>query len=101
MRCFFGFLRSAEFTVTPNLSATNCLQISDLSVDSLPFANFIWLRITVSKVDPFRESCIVITGRNYAQLCHVEALLKLLHLKWIVQAHFMYFETVPFLLVRS
>ena len=78
---FFGFLRSGEVTVTRNLFVGDCLQISDLSVDSVPFPNLITLRIKVSKADPFRESCTVIIGRNDSPLCPVEALLKFLGFK--------------------
>ena len=78
---FFGFLRSGEFTVTRNLPVGDCLQISDLSVDSAPFPNLIRLRVKVSKADPFRESCTVVMGRNGSLLCPVEALLKYLHFR--------------------
>ena len=78
---FFGFLRSGEFTVTRNLPVGDCLQISDLSVDSIPFLNLIRPRIKVSKAVPFRESSTVIIGRNDSPFCPVEALRKFWHFR--------------------
>ena len=54
----FRFLRSGEFTVTRNLPAGDCLQISDLSIDSVLFPILIRLRIKVLKVDPFGEAVL-------------------------------------------
>ena len=68
---FFDFIRPGEFTVTRNLRVVDCLQISDLSVDSISFPNLIRLRIKVSKADLFRKSCTVIIGRHDSLLCPV------------------------------
>ena len=51
----FEFLRSGEFTLAPNLPVGDCLQISDLSVDSVPFPTLIMLKIKVSKADPLES----------------------------------------------
>ena len=78
---FFGFLRAGEFTVTPTISSRDCLQVSDVSVDKLPFPSFVRLFIKVAKSDPFRTSCVIVVGRNDSLLCPVEALLRYLHLR--------------------
>ena len=75
------FLRAGEFTVTPTISSRDCLQVSDVSVDKLPFPSFVRLFIKVAKSDPFRTSCVIVVGRNDSLLCPVEALLRYLHLR--------------------
>ena len=67
--------------MTPTISSRDCLQVSDVSVDKLPFPSFVRLFINVAKSDPFRTSCVIVVGRNDSLLCSVEALLRYLHLR--------------------
>ena len=67
--------------VTPTRLSSDCLHLSDVSADLLPYPSFVRFFIKVSKADPFRQSCTVIVGRNGSLLCPVEALLRYLHLR--------------------
>ena len=67
--------------MTLTISSRDCLQVSDVSVDRLPFPSFVRLFIKVAKSDPFRTSCVIVVRRNDSLLCPVEALLRYLHLR--------------------
>ena len=67
--------------MSPTISSRDCLQVSDVSVDKLPFPSFVRLFIKVAKSDPFRTSCVIVVGRNDSLLCPVEALLRYFHLR--------------------
>ena len=67
--------------MTPTISSRDCLQVSDVSVDKLPFPRLVRLFIKFAKSDPFRTSCMIVVGRNDSLLCPVEALLRYLHLR--------------------
>ena len=74
---YFGFLRSAEFTV-PNLASfTSALHLSvcDISVDSDSNPSCLRVRIKASKTDPFRKGCFVHIGRGRFPLCALQAVL--------------------------
>ncbi|XP_068725749.1 uncharacterized protein [Montipora capricornis] len=74
---YFGFLRSAEFTV-PNLASfTPALHLSvgDISVDSDANPSCLRVRIKASKTDPFRKGCFVHIGRGRFPLCALQAVL--------------------------
>ena len=61
---YFGFLRSAEFTV-PSLSAYNAsihLPMSDVSVDVPLNPACLQVFIKASKTDPFRKGCNILIG---------------------------------------
>ena len=61
---FFGFLRSAEFTV-PSLtgfSPSLHLQVSDIAVDSSPAPLCMRVSIKASKTDPFPRGCQIHIG---------------------------------------
>ena len=46
--------------MTPNISSRDCLQVSDVLVDKLPFPSLVRLFIKVAKSDPFRTSCVMV-----------------------------------------
>ena len=79
---YFGFLRSAEFTV-PSLSAYNAsvhLSMSDVSVDVPLDPYCLQVFIKASKTDPFRKGCYILIGLG-SLLC---ALSKLWSPTWHV-----------------
>ena len=74
---FFGFLRSAEFTV-PNLasfSTTIHLNLQDVAVDSDSNPSCLRVRIKASKTDPFRKGCFIHIGRGNYPLCALQAVM--------------------------
>ena len=80
---YFGFLRSAEFTV-PSLSGYSELahmNVQDLAVDSSVSPTCIRVHIKASKTDPFRKGCFVYIGRAKSPLCAVEAILAYLNIR--------------------
>lgn len=80
---YFGFLRSAEFTV-PTLASFSSevhLSVADVAVDSRSSPSCIRLRIKASKTDPFRKGCFVHIGLGRAPLCAVQAMLSYLSLR--------------------
>lgn len=80
---YFGFLRSAEFTV-PNLSAfapDAHLCVSDIEVDSVVSPSTLRIKIKASKTDPFRKGCHIYIGRGRPPLCAVQAVLNYLHIR--------------------
>ena len=80
---YFGFLRSAEFTV-PNLASFSPsihLGVADISVDSSSSPSCLRVRIKASKTDPFRKGCFVHIGRGTYPLCALQALLSYLTIR--------------------
>ena len=78
---YFGFLRSAEFTV-PNLATFNPLlhlQVTDLAFDQLEHPACLQVRIKASKTDPFRSGCYIHIGRGTGALCAISAMSSFLH----------------------
>ena len=80
---YFGFLRSAEFTVLnlASFSPALHLSVSDISVDSDANPSFLRVRIKASKTDPFQEGCFVHIGRGRFPLCALQAVLAYLALR--------------------
>lgn len=77
---YFGFLRSAEFTV-PNLasfSTTLHLSVQDIAVDSDSNPLCLRVRIKASKTDPFRKGCFVHIGKVRSLLCALQAVMSYL-----------------------
>ena len=77
---YFGFLRSAEFTV-PSLSAFNPsvhLSVSDVSVDVPLNPSCLQVFIKASKTDPFRKGCNILIGLGSPPLCAVQAVVSYL-----------------------
>ena len=80
---YFGFLRSAEFTV-PNLASyvpAIHLGVADVAVDSHSSPSCLRLRIKASKTDPFRKGCFVHIGKGEFPLCAISSLLAYLTLR--------------------
>lgn len=80
---YFGFLRSAEFTV-PSLASflpEIHLSVADIAVDFELSPSCIRLRIKASKTDPFRQGCFVHIGLGKAPVCAVQALLSYLSVR--------------------
>ena len=74
---YFGFLRSAEFTV-PNLASFSPalhLSIRDILVDSDANPFCLRVRIKASKTDSFWKGCFVYIGRGRFPLCALQAAL--------------------------
>ena len=74
---YFGFLRSAEFTV-PSLSAFNpCLHLSlsDIVVDVPLNPSCLQVCIKASKTDPFWKGCNIVIGLGFPPLCAVQAVV--------------------------
>ena len=80
---YFGFLRSAEFTV-PSLDKFDPglhLSVEDFSVDSPVAPSYLRVRIKSSKTDPFRQGCFIYIGRGSSSICAVRAVLHHLSLR--------------------
>ena len=80
---YFGFLRSAEFTV-PNLASyvpALHLGLADIAVDSHSSPSCLRLRIKASKTDPFRKGCFLHIGKGESPLCAIHSLLAYLSLR--------------------
>lgn len=78
---YFGFLRSAEFTV-PSLSAFNPdirLTVNDIAVD-FHISPCLQLTIKASKTDPFRKGCCLYIGLGGPPLCALSAIMNYLPL---------------------
>ena len=50
--------------MTPTISSRDCLQVSDVSADKLPFPSFVRLFIKVAKSDQVRTLFVIVVGRN-------------------------------------
>lgn len=80
---YFGFLRSAEFTV-PNLasfSSTLHLCVQDIAVDSATDPSCLRIKIKASKTDPFRKGCFIHIGKGRFPLCALQAVMQYLSLR--------------------
>ena len=80
---YFGFLRSAEFTV-PNLSSFSLdthLGVPDIAFDSVVAPTCLRVRIKASKTDPFRKGCFLHIGRGSYPLCAIRALVAYLAIR--------------------
>ena len=74
---YFGFLRSADFTV-PNLASFSPsihLGLADVAVDTMSSPSCLQLRIKASKTDPFHKGCFLHIGRGEFPLCAIRSLL--------------------------
>ena len=80
---YFGFLRSAEFTV-PSLSAFNPgihLTVNDIAVDAHVSPTCLQLTIKASKTASFRKGCRIYLGLGHPPLCALSAIVKYLPLR--------------------
>jgi len=74
---YFGFLRSAEFTV-PSLASFSPsihLGVADVAFDSSSSPSCLRLRIKALKTDPFCKGCFLHIGRGDYPLCAIQSLL--------------------------
>ena len=80
---YFGFLRSAEFTVTNILhfDPETHLQVSDLSFDRVESPTCLRVWIKASKTGPFRKGCLIFIGAGIPPFCAVSAISAYLHLR--------------------
>ena len=72
---YFGFLRSAEFTV-PNLGSFSPdihLSMADIAIDSYDAPTR--LRLKASKTDPFRKGCLIHVSKGNPTLCAIHSLM--------------------------
>ena len=80
---YFGFLRSAEFTV-PSLASFSPsvhLGVQDIVVDSSKDPSCICITIKASKTDPFHKGCSIYIGRGKHPLCAVHTSLAYLAIR--------------------
>lgn len=80
---YFGFLRSAEFTV-PNAASFSPaihLSVQDVAVDSSSVPMSMRVRVKASKTDPFHKGCFIHIGRGTFPLCAVQAVMTYLCLR--------------------
>ncbi|KAL9977940.1 hypothetical protein ACROYT_G015405 [Oculina patagonica] len=80
---YFGFLRSAEFTVPSLASFSSALHLSvqDISVDSDTDPSCLRVRIKASKTDPFRKGCFIHIGKGNYPLCALQSVLAYLAIR--------------------
>jgi len=74
---YFGFLRSAEFTV-PNMASYSPaihLGLADIAFASHYSPSCLCIRIKELKTDPFCKGCFVYIGKGYFPLCVIQSLL--------------------------
>ena len=84
---YFGFLRSAEFTV-PNIasfSASLHLGVHDVAVDSDSNPSCLHTRTKASKTDPFRKGYFIHIGKGQFPLCALQALMSYYQFAWPLQ----------------
>lgn len=84
---YFGFLRSAEFTVPnlPSFDPSIHLAVKDITVDVVPNPTCLRVNIKASKTDPFRQGCCIYIGRGNSPLCALEAVMNYLALRGKVE----------------
>lgn len=73
---YFGFLRSAEFTV-PNMQSYASdihLSLTDIAVDSMVNPSCLSVFIKASKTDPFRRGTHIFIGKGNPPVCAVSAM---------------------------
>ena len=77
---FFGFLRTAEFTV-PSCNKYDPgihLSLADIAIDSHSKPTVLQIRIKQSKMDPFRKGVDIFIGRSQADICPVATIVNYL-----------------------
>ena len=74
---YFGFLRSAEFTVPSLASFSPSVHssVQDISVDSSANPSCLRVRIKASKTDPFRKGCFIHIGKGCFPLCALQSVM--------------------------
>ena len=74
---YFGFLQSAEFTVSSlsNFCPSIQLTVKDVAVDSMVSPSCLRIKIKSSKTDPFCKGCYAHIGLGSLPLCAVHAMM--------------------------
>ena len=76
---FFGFLRAAEFTTTPeSLKENRFLAVSDVALDRQSNPDIVFIRLRYSKIDQFGEGCTIPLASSEFLICPVTAIIKYL-----------------------
>ena len=72
---YFGFLRSAEFTVPSMASFSTSLHLTvrDIAIDGISAPSCRCIRIKASKTDPFRKRAEIHIGWGVYPLCAVQS----------------------------
>ena len=80
---YFGFLHSAEFTVSNLASYVPAIHlgVADVAVDSHSSPSCLRLRIKALKTDPFCKGCFLHIGKEEFPLCAIHSLLTYLNLR--------------------
>ena len=80
---FFGFLRTAEFTLpSVNSYDKGChLCFEDIAVDNVECPGHLFVKIKQSKTDPFRQGVTIVLGHTGKLLCPVAATLAFLAIR--------------------
>ena len=79
---FFGFLRGAEFTTTPeSLKENRFLAVSDVSIDKQSNPDIVFIRLRYCKTDQFGEGCTIPLASSDSPICPVTAIIKYLWLR--------------------
>ena len=73
---FFGFLRTAEFTVPSSEQYDSAVHLSlaDVAVDNHTTPSVVKITIKQSKTDPFRQGVDIFLGHTSSHICPVSAL---------------------------
>ena len=80
---YFGFLRSAEFTVSSlaNFADSIHMGIQDIAVDAASNPTCLQVRIKASKTNPFCKGCFIHIGKGNYPLCAIQTLLAYLAIR--------------------
>ena len=74
---YFGFLRSAEFTV-PNLGSFSPdihLNVAHMAIDSYDAPTCLCIRLKASKTDPFQKGWLMHVSKGNPMLCAIHSLM--------------------------
>ena len=96
---FFGFLRTAEFTVPSVQSFDSAchLCLEDVAVDNSEHPSRLYVFIKQSKTDPFRQGCTLVLGRTKKVLCPVASMMAFLVIRGNKSGPLFTFEDGSFL----
>ena len=80
---FFGFLRTAEFTLSGihSFDRETRLCFEDIAVDNKKSPSRLFVLIKHSKTDPFRQGVTLVLGRTGKLLCPVAAMMHYLSIR--------------------
>lgn len=98
---FFGFMRSGEFTVSPQGDTSRVLALADVSVDNREDPRMVNLRLRHSKTDQFGEGVTISLARNDSDLCPVAAVLAYIAVRASTPGPLLMLENGTFLSKRA